>query len=227
MNEESRKQEASPRGEVVQRIDFDEASSGLIGVNNFGEALLSLDVAGTKPYMNMRVALEPLTYVTRPEYWGIEVVGRLRGGIALPTVAPFSTSIEVGGRDGIMGIKGFEVIGATRSERLEPAPLDEDLPIWKCGAWVAMHNQQHSGSQVLYVVGRCVFPTAGYWVELRRHKPQGSNPKDLLLELVVHATDAPRELTVVEASYSEETDFQYDTVTILPDDVSVRVQEVL
>jgi hypothetical protein len=175
----------------------------------------------------MRVELEPLTYVTRPEYWGIEVVGRLRGGIALPTVAPFSASIEVGGRDGIMGIKGFEVIGATRSERPKPAPLGEDLPMWKCGAWVAMHNHQHSGSQVLYVVGRCVVPTAGYWVELRRHKPQGSDPKDLLLELVVHATDAPRELTVVEASYSEETDFQYDTVTILPDDVSVRVQEVL
>jgi hypothetical protein len=92
---------------------------------------------------------------------------------------------------------------------------------------VAMHNHQHSGSQVLYVVGRCVFPTAGYWVELRRHKPQGSDSKDLLLELVVHVTDAPREMTVVEASYSEETDFQYDTVTILPDDVSVRVQEVL
>jgi hypothetical protein len=66
---------------------------------------LSLDVAGSKPYMNMRVELEPLTYVTRPEYWGIEVVGRLRGGIALPAVAPFSASIEVGGRDGIMGIK--------------------------------------------------------------------------------------------------------------------------
>ena len=54
-------------------IDVDDASSGLMGVNKFGEALLSLDVAGTKPYMNMRVELEPLTYVTRPEYWGIEV----------------------------------------------------------------------------------------------------------------------------------------------------------
>jgi hypothetical protein len=145
MNEESRKHEASPKGEVVRLIDFDEASAGLIGVNQFGEALLSLDVAGTKPYMNMRVELEPLTYVTRPEYWGIEVAGRLRGAIALPTVAPYRASIEGGGRDGITGTKGFEVIGATRSQRLEPAPLGEDLPIWKCGAWVAVHNHQPPG----------------------------------------------------------------------------------
>jgi hypothetical protein len=144
----------------------------------------------------------------------------------LPTVAPYRASIEVGGRDGITGTKGFEVIGATRSQRLEPAPLGEDdLLIWKCGAWGAVQSHRPPNSQVLYVVGRCVFPTAGYWVDLRRHGSQGSNPKDLLLELVVHANDGPRERTVVEASYSEETDFQYDTVTILPDEVSVGVQE--
>ena len=141
----------------------------------------------------------------------------------MPTVAPYRASIEVGGRDGITGTKGFEVIGATRSQRLEPAPLGEDdLLIWKCGAWGAVQSHRPPNSQVLYVVGRCVFPTAGYWVDLRRHGSQGSNPKDLLLELVVHANDGPRERTVVEASYSEETDFQYDTVTILPDEVSVE-----
>jgi hypothetical protein len=224
MNEESTEHEALPKSEFAQLIDFEEFSFGLVGVNEFEEVLFDLEVTGTKPYMNMRVELEPLAYVTRPEYWGIQVVGRLRGGIALPTVTPYRASIEVGGRAGITGTKGFDVIGATRSERHESVPLGEDLPIWKCGAWVAVHNRQPPNSQVLYVVGRCVFPTAGYWVELRRHEPQGSNPKDLLLELVVHAIDAPRELTVVEASYSEETDFQYDTVTILPD-VSVRVQK--
>jgi hypothetical protein len=75
-----------------------------------------LVVSGTKPYMNMKVTLEPLTYIRQPEYWGIEVVGRLPGGIGLPALAPYTVSIPLAG---ITGTKGIEVIGASRSEKRE------------------------------------------------------------------------------------------------------------
>ena len=79
-----------------------------------------LVVSGTKPYLNMEVTLEPLVYVRQPEYWGIEVVGRLPG-VGLPTLAPYEVSIPLAG---IIGTHGIEVIGATRSERreLDPEP---------------------------------------------------------------------------------------------------------
>src|ERR1044072_6819136 len=69
-----------------------------------------LVVSGTKPYLSMEVTLVPLVYVRRPEYWGIEVVGRLPGGIGLPALAPYQVSIPLAG---ITGTRGIEVIGAS------------------------------------------------------------------------------------------------------------------
>jgi hypothetical protein len=80
----------------------------------------------------------------------------------------------------------------------------------------------------LHVHGECKFPTAGYTVELRRQEPQGINPKDLLMTRIVHEPSGPvaQVETTVEVSYQEETDFEYDTVTILPDGPTVPVKEV-
>src|SRR5687768_12462600 len=50
-----------------------------------------LVVSGRKPYP-MTVALMPLTYVRRPEYWGIEVVG-MTAGTGGPTPMPAITNI--------------------------------------------------------------------------------------------------------------------------------------
>ncbi len=78
-----------------------------------------LVVSGTKPFINMEVTLEPLVFIRQPEYWGIEVVGRLPGGIGLPALAPYQVSIPLAG---ITGTKGIEVIGATRTERRDIPP---------------------------------------------------------------------------------------------------------
>jgi hypothetical protein len=63
---------------------------------------------------------------------------------------------------------------------------------------------------------------------LRRQEPQGINPKDLLLTRIVHEPSGPvaEVETTVEVRYEEETDFEYDTVTIQPDGPTVKVQEV-
>lgn len=72
-----------------------------------------LVVSGTKPYFNMKVTLQPLTYIRQPDYWGIEVVGSV-GGIGLPALAPYTVSLPLAG---FIGKRGIEVIGASRSER--------------------------------------------------------------------------------------------------------------
>jgi hypothetical protein len=69
----------------------------------------------------------------------------------------------------------------------------------------------------LHVTGTCTFPTPGYTAELRPSVPQGINPWDLLLNLVVQAPSGsvPDVLTDVEVRYDAEVTTEYKTVTIL------------
>jgi hypothetical protein len=112
---------------------------------------------------------------------------------------PYEVSLPL---SGITGTRGVEVIGATRSEKIE-VPSKE---LGTCRDWSAWHDHQPS---VLHVRGECEFPTAGYSVELRRREPQGINPKDLVLNRMVQEPSGPvaQVVTVVEARYREETDF--------------------
>lgn len=103
---------AQPASEACRRIDFEKAEvvPGIIPNTWF------LIVSGTKPCLNMNVSLQPLVYVQCPEYWGIEVIGCLPGGICLPATAPYSESIEL---NGTIGCKGIEVMGARHSQQIE------------------------------------------------------------------------------------------------------------
>jgi hypothetical protein len=209
MNEERmREYEELPRAESSRLINFDEAE--IVTLESFPPQYV-LVVRGTKPYLNMEVDLVPLVYVRQPEYWGIEVVGRLRSGIGLTALAPYTVSIPLAGST---GTKGVEVVGASRSEKIEVPPVE---PRRDCYDWSAWHDRQPVGPSVLYVRGKCEFPTAGYSVELEYHAPQGINPRDLLLNMVVHEPADPVAdvITDVDVNYEEETDFEYDTVTIL------------
>jgi hypothetical protein len=209
-----------PRAGSCRLIDFE--SVEIVTLESFPPQYV-LVVRGEKPYLNMRVELVPLVYIQQPEYWGIEVVGRLRGGIWLPAIAPYTVSIPLRGITGTMGI---EVIGAMRSERVEIPP--DGTQLGECSGWSAWHNHEPPGPATLHVHGECKFPTAGYTVELRRQEPQGINPKDLLMTRIVHEPSGPvaQVETTVEVSYQEETDFEYDTVTILPEGPTVPVKEV-
>ena len=211
--------ESLPKARSYRLLDFEWAE--IVTLDSFPPQFL-LRVGGTKPYANMSVDLSPLVYIRQPEYWGIEVVGRLRGGIPLPAEVPYEVSLPL---SGITGTRGVEVIGASHSEKLEVPPEE---PAGYCRDWSAWHDHEPPGPPVLHVRGECEFPTAGFSVELRRREPQGFNPRDLLLDRIVREPSGPvaQVITVVRASYREETDFEFDTVTILPDGVSVKVQEV-
>ena len=63
----------------------------------------------------MQVDLSPLIYIDCPEYWGIEVIGRLPGGVCLTAVKPFTISLPLDGGN-IIGSLGIEVIGANKKE---------------------------------------------------------------------------------------------------------------
>jgi hypothetical protein len=72
-----------------------------------------------KPFANMQVDLMPLIYIRQPDYWEIEVVGCLRG-IGLPVLMPYTVSLPL---DGVRGVYGVEIVGATRRKRLDIPPV--------------------------------------------------------------------------------------------------------
>ena len=91
----------------------------------------------------------------------------------------------------------------------------------KCKDWKAAYMKG-----TLMVRGWCTFPSSGWSMGLRHAEPQGSNPKDLLLERVVALQEGYQAnvLRAIEVEYDEKTDVEYDTVTILPDGPTVEVE---
>lgn len=110
--------DALPSPESCWIIDFDKVD--LITQESFPPQYVVV-VSGTKPYLNMRVELMPRIYIQQPEYWGIEVVGCLPGGVGLPALAPYTVSLRLAG---VTGTRGVEVIGATRTEKILVPPYD-------------------------------------------------------------------------------------------------------
>jgi hypothetical protein len=164
----------------------------------------------------MWVDLAPLMYVGRLGYWGIEVVGRIPlGGLpseGLPSdEAQSNVSIPL--YSGITGTEGIAIISATLSVRIE---VPHEQTPGECSDWYAWRNREPPGPVILFVTGECKFPDTRYMVELRRRHPQGINPKDLLLELIVTEQRGwEKKETTLEARYEEQTDFEYKAVNIL------------
>lgn len=100
-----------PAALTCRRIDFENAHV----FQGFIPGTWFLAVSGMKPWANMEVYPQPLIYKTRPDYWEIEIIGCLRG-IGMPTIAPYSQTIEL---SGIIGNKGIEVVGANKSEKFD------------------------------------------------------------------------------------------------------------
>jgi hypothetical protein len=66
----------------------------------------------------MDVSLVPLMYISRPQWWGIQVVGSTGPGPSVTpaiTAIPYTVELDL---QGISGTEGIEVIGATCTERI-------------------------------------------------------------------------------------------------------------
>ncbi len=96
-------------------IDFERAD--VVSLMIYPPPPPNLVVAGEKPFANMRVSLNPLCYVQKPEYWGIQVVGSTPS-IGQPAIVPYVVELDL---TGYIGTRGIEVIGASHTERIELA----------------------------------------------------------------------------------------------------------
>ena len=132
----------APASESSRLIDFEKAEV----IQGIVPDRYILIVSGMKPYLNMDVSLIPRIYIQQPEYWGIEVVGTLRG-IGLPALAPYHVSLPL---DGVIGTRGIEVIGASRSERFDVPPKKDVKPDLAVGYYRAV---QISGLVILSATG--------------------------------------------------------------------------
>jgi len=105
----------SPEAKTCRRIDFEtaEVRPGIVG------GTWILVVRGQKPCANMAVELVAYVYVRQPEYWEIEVVACLKGGICLPAQTPFTAALPLAG---VTGTKGVQVVGATKTKKIDVPP---------------------------------------------------------------------------------------------------------
>jgi hypothetical protein len=95
----------------------------------------------------------------------------------------------------------------------------QDLP-GKCRDWRAL-----LGPGVVVVDVWATFPTAGWSMELRRSEEQSDDPHELILERVVTYPDGyqPPVIRGMDVHWEEQTDVEYKTVRIVPDDIELEV----
>jgi hypothetical protein len=96
----------------------------------------------------------------------------------------------------------------------------------KCSDWKAWIDAMPPGRR-LHVQGKCVYPTAGWTITLKKRVPQGAVSSVLMLDRVA---DPPRDPAVQKETTYTPTyeqklgpDENYDTVTIMPEEISVQV----
>jgi len=79
-----------------------------------------LTVAGVKGHPDEEVTLVPLMYVSQPSYYGIQVVATITADgphVSQPIAnVPYAVELDLAG---ICGTEGVEVIGETKTERID------------------------------------------------------------------------------------------------------------
>ena len=99
---------------------------------------------------------------------------------------------------------------------------------WDCNDWLAIHDHQPVGPATLRVTGKCTMPSPGYTCELSVHKPQGINPSDLLLDLIVNepSVTEPQVVTPCEVRFEWPTETEYESVSVIDVAMGIPVEEV-
>ena len=99
-----------PHAAACRRIDFDFVELRPPAQAGGGPLLV---VSGIKRWADLSVTLEPLAYRERPDFWAIEVVGRLAAS-GMPAMVDFCVAMPLGAH---RGRRGIDVVGATRTAR--------------------------------------------------------------------------------------------------------------
>jgi len=97
----------------------------------------------------------------------------------------------------------------------------------KCSDWKAWIDAMPPGRR-LHVQGKCVYPTAGWTITLEKAVPPGINPKVLMLNRVAKPPQgaAAQQVTTYTPTYDQKLgpDENYNTVTIMPEKISVHAE---
>jgi hypothetical protein len=111
----------------------------------------------------------------------------------------------------------------------DPAPLcvtPVPTSTARCHDWIVGKVRVVGGREQLLVSAVCAV-RGGERLELRRVEPQGINPANLLLELVVSRGPFPPGPATQEVRvYHSEVNTGYKSVTILPDGPTLPVEEL-
>jgi hypothetical protein len=114
-------------------------------------------------------------------------------------------------------------------DKLAPAPLclpPVPTSTVRCDDW-SVRKLQRPGEREQLVVSAVCAVRGGERLELRRDEPQGINPADLLLELVVYRGPFPEGPASRDVRISHvEFDAGYKTVTVLPDGPTLPVEQL-
>ena len=85
-----------------------------------------------------------------------------------------------------------------------------------CRDWTATHDHEPSGTATLRIRGICEVPGEGYTAQLQPLEPQGVNPADLLMKLIVQEPDTIEgEPTDIDVVYETETDAEYECISVV------------
>jgi len=92
----------------------------------------------------------------------------------------------------------------------------------------AICDHQPPGPQTLRVSATAVCPTEGWEVTLSKSEPQGINPKELLLDVneTAPAGDVAQIVTEIPVEFVDDSETEYDSVSIKDGPASTEVQHV-
>lgn len=152
-------------------------------------------------------------------------------GVILAAAVPVGNGFAATrGSDGTAPEPTVEGPAPLPCDKLSPLPVcQQTLPTFtvRCHDWTVAKVRAAGGGPHLLVSAVCVV-RGGERLQLRRHNPQGINPADLLLELVVDRSPFPdgppsHEERIIDV----EPDAGYASVTILPDGPTLVTVQVL
>jgi hypothetical protein len=164
---------------------------------------------------------------------------RQRGGMCLQVLKPVRhhlRDLKLGASHGKTTLTAFVMLG---DSLLGSASLDvshlggvvpgqgKDNPI-DTSDWYAWLDRMPPGPARFHVTGVVTMPTPGYDVKLVRGAPQGINPKDLLLDLVIAKKEGiwPQVVTAIPVRYDEDpAAVDYESVLVrLPDGSGIPIK---
>ena len=167
----------------------------------------------------------PPTVRLSAEAFGVLLEIRVRRGRALQVLTPIRhhlRNLKLGPSHGKTSVVAFAMIGerVVGSASVAVGPTHEgpkDPVTVDTSGWYAWLNKMPPGPPSFHVIGTVDLPSPGYDARLVPASPQGINPTDLILDLLVTPRPGiwPQVITPVSVRYDQSpTHVQYQSVLV-------------